>query len=75
MTQRTHRIRRAAVAIALIAAVGLAAAQVPLSGEQLRTWVFGGAPKMSALQPQNILLLVFSSTCTSIPMMGSYVIG
>src|SRR3954447_5351413 len=33
--------------------------------------VFGGAPN-SVLQPQNILLAVNSSACTSMPTTGSY---
>ena len=34
------------------------------------TWVFGSAPK-TVVQPQNILVLVPSSTCVSSPMTGS----
>src|SRR5437016_12660 len=37
-------------------------------------WVFGGAPN-SVLQPQNILLAVSSSACTSMPMTGSYLVA
>ena len=36
-----------------------------------QTWVFGSAPKVVA-QPQNILVCVPSSTCTSSPSTGSY---
>src|SRR5699024_4615714 len=35
-----------------------------------QTWVLGSAPKAVG-QPQNILVAVCSSTCTSIPMTGS----
>jgi hypothetical protein len=35
-----------------------------------QTWVLGSAPN-SVGQPQNILLLVDSSTCTSSPRVGS----
>ena len=35
-----------------------------------QTWVFGSAPK-SVGQPQNILVLVPSSTCVSRPITGS----
>ena len=35
-----------------------------------QTWVFGSAPKPVG-QPQNILVLVPSSTCVSSPMTGS----
>ena len=34
------------------------------------TWVFGSAPN-SLAQPQNILVAVDSSTCTSMPSTGS----
>src|SRR5712692_4930093 len=34
-------------------------------------WVLGGAPN-SVLQPQNILLAVNSSACTSMPITASY---
>src|SRR5437588_4359163 len=34
-------------------------------------WVFGGAPN-AVLQPQNILLAVKSSACTSMPITASY---
>ena len=35
-----------------------------------QTWVFGSAPNPVG-QPQNILVAVFSSTCTSSPSTGS----
>ena len=35
-----------------------------------QTWVFGSAPKVVE-QPQNILVTVPSSTCTSSPITGS----
>ena len=35
------------------------------------TWVLGSLPKLLA-QPQNILVFVDSSTCTSRPSTGSY---
>ena len=35
-----------------------------------QTWVFGSAPNVVG-QPQNILVSVFSSTCTSSPSVGS----
>ena len=35
-----------------------------------QTWLLGGAPK-SVAQPQNILVAVPSSTCTSRPRTGS----
>ena len=35
-----------------------------------QTWLFGSAPK-TVVQPQNILVLVPSSTCVSRPITGS----
>src|SRR5262245_27353296 len=40
-----------------------------------QTWVFGGASKQAALQPQNILLCVRTWACTSSPITGSYFTG
>jgi hypothetical protein len=37
-----------------------------------QTWVFGGASKYAALQPQNILLWDAIWAWTSSPMTGSY---
>jgi hypothetical protein len=36
-----------------------------------QVWVFGSAPK-AVRQPQNILVVVPSSTCVSSPKTGSY---
>src|SRR5438094_2350395 len=53
-------------------AARLATGRLPGSPRQTgQHCVFGGAPN-SVLQPQNILLAVSSSACTSMPTTGSY---
>ena len=59
---------RMAYSTAVRLIVGIAPGSARQTGQ---TWVFGGAPN-SVGQPQNILVAVPSSTCTSSPSTGSY---
>src|SRR6478609_9859221 len=68
MVQLSARPIRIADSIALALTTGIAPGRPRQVGQ---TWVLGTPPK-TAGQPQNILVLVLSSTWTSRPSAGSY---
>ncbi len=65
------QFRASPIRIAYSTAVALTTGMAPGNARHVgHTWVLGGAPN-AVKQPQNILVRVPSSTCTSRPSTGS----